>query len=94
VPCDRHDQSGTRALIDLHSHARLSPFFSPTDDQDETGFRLYAVIGNLHREPTITMRVGIYSHYFNFPASTVFDLPDGIRDIYEKEELEHETEQG
>jgi hypothetical protein len=78
-------------LIDLHSHGRLSPFFSLTDDRDETGFRLYAVIGNLHRKPTITMRVGIYSHYFNFPASTVFDLPDGIRDMYEKEEIEHET---
>jgi len=94
VPCDRHDLAGTRALIDLHSHARLSAFFSPTDDRDETGFRLYAVIGNLHGEPTITMRVGIYSHYFNFPASTVFELPDGMRDIYEKEAVEHETKQG
>ena len=36
----------------------------------------------------------MYSHYFNFPASTVFELPDGIRDIYEKEEIEHETKQG
>ncbi len=92
VPCDRHDKAGTRALIDLHSHAIFSPFFSPTDDQDETGFRIYAVIGNVDKTPTISVRVGVYSHYFNIPASTVFELPDGIKDIYEQEEIEYETQ--
>lgn len=92
VPCDRHDEAGTSALIDLHSHAIFSPFFSPTDDKDEIGFRIYAVIGNVDKTPRISVRVGVYSNYFNIPASTVFELPDGIRDIYKKEDIQHETE--
>lgn len=91
VPCDRHDPAGTSALIDLHSHARFAPFFSPTDNRDETGFRIYAVIGHVDKTPTMTVRVGVYSHYFNIPASTVFELPEGIEDVY-KQEVKHEFE--
>jgi PRTRC genetic system protein A len=92
VPCDRHDKAGTRALIDLHSHARFSPFFSPTDDRDETGFRIYAVIGDLDKTPAMSVRVGVYSHHFNVPTSTVFELPAGIQDIYQLEDIEYETQ--
>jgi PRTRC genetic system protein A len=92
VPSDRHDRAGTRALIDLHSHARFAPFFSPTDDRDETGFRIYAVIGNLDKMPAISVRVGVYSNYFNIPASTVFELPAGMADIYEQEDFNHEDQ--
>jgi PRTRC genetic system protein A len=91
VPSDRHDPAGTRALIDLHSHARFAPFFSPADDRDETGFRIYAVIGHLDKTPTISVRVGMYSHYFNIPASTVFELPVGMYDLLE-EETAHEDQ--
>lgn len=92
VPCDVHNRAGTSALIDLHSHARFSPFFSITDDRDETGFRIYAVIGNLDKTPTISVRVGMYSLYFNIPAEKVFELPDGMVDIHEQEEIEHEDQ--
>ena len=92
IPRDRHDEAGTSALIDLHSHARFSPFFSPTDNEDETGFRIYVVIGNVDKTPAMSVRVGVYSHYFNIPASTVFELPDGIQDIYEQEEVKDEAE--
>jgi PRTRC genetic system protein A len=91
VPCDLHNRAGTRALIDLHSHARFAPFFSPADDRDETGFRIYAVIGCLNKTPTISVRVGVYSHYFNIPASTVFELPVGMYDLHE-EEISHEDQ--
>ncbi len=94
VPSDRHDRAGTRTLIDLHSHARFAPFFSPVDDRDETGFRIYAVIGDLDRTPTTCVRVGVYSHYFNIPASTVFELPAGMIDIHEQEEFNHEDQSG
>ena len=92
MPCDRHDKAGTSALIDLHSHARFSPFFSPTDDQDEVGFRIYAVIGDVDKTPAMSVRVGVYSHYFNIPASTIFELPDGIQGIYEQEDIDYEVE--
>ncbi|RIK32490.1 MAG: hypothetical protein DCC56_01400 [Anaerolineae bacterium] len=94
APCDQHNPAGTNALIDLHSHARFSPFFSPVDDRDETGFRIYAVIGNLNKVPAISVRVGVYSHYYSIPASTVFELPQGICDMYEMEDLKHEDQQG
>src|SRR4051812_19643876 len=35
-------------MIDLHSHGSLAAFFSTTDDQDEKGFRFYAVLGKVH----------------------------------------------
>jgi PRTRC genetic system protein A len=94
VPCDQHDSAGINALIDLHSHARFSPFFSSVDDRDETGFRIYAVIGSLNKMPSISVRVGVYSHYYSIPASTVFELPKGIYDVYEQEKIKHEDQQG
>jgi PRTRC genetic system protein A len=88
VPLDPNDRKGTSALVDLHSHARMTPFFSPADDRDERGFRLYAVLGNLHRTPTIRVRLGVYAHFYNLPASTVFELPEGILDIHTSSEKE------
>jgi PRTRC genetic system protein A len=94
IPCDQHDTGGINAVIDLHSHARFSPFFSSVDDRDETGFRIYAVIGSLNKMPSISVRVGVYSHYYSIPASTVFELPQGIYDVYEQEKIKHEDQQG
>jgi PRTRC genetic system protein A len=85
VPCDRNDPAGTSALMDLHSHGGLRPFFSPIDDKDETGFRIYAVIGNVDTEPEICVRVGVYKNYFDIPADLVFEMPNGITDVYDKE---------
>src|ERR1043165_2434297 len=43
-PADKNDPLGIKALIDLHSHALMEPFFSPTDNNDEQGFRIFAEI--------------------------------------------------
>ena len=85
VPFDTLDTRGTSALIDLHSHGALSPFFSPIDDKDEQGFRIYAVLGELDRLPKLCVRVGVYGHYFDIPAATVFEMPNDIVDVYEDE---------
>jgi PRTRC genetic system protein A len=85
VPCDRNDPAGTSALMDLHSHGGLRPLFSPIDDRDETGFRIYAVIGNVDTEPRICVRAGVYKNYFDIPADLVFEMPNGITDVYDKE---------
>jgi PRTRC genetic system protein A len=81
-PMDKADPLGTRALIDLHSHAVMDPFFSPTDNKDEQGFRIFAVIGKVNENPEIRVRVGVYGNYWNIPADLVFDLPEEIRDAY------------
>jgi PRTRC genetic system protein A len=93
-PVDRSDPLGIKALIDLHSHALMEPFFSRTDNKDEQGFRIYVVIGNVNKQPTIRVRVGVYGNYWNIPASMIFDVPEEIRDSYHsKGELEYEEEE-
>lgn len=73
--------AGREAIIEVHSHHHMQPFFSGADDNDEkSGFRIYAVIGNLYEYPSILVRVGIYGHFWQIPASWVFDLPAGIQD--------------
>ncbi len=83
-PVDAFDPSGTTALVEVHSHHRMAPFFSTTDDADEkTGFRVYAVLGHLPHYPSLCVRVGIYGHFWNIPADWVFDLPGGVHDVLE-----------
>ena len=67
-------ENDPRAVIDLHSHGRMSAFFSSTDDADEQGFRLYVVIGNVDTDrPTIAARVGVYGHHMTIDPSVIFD---------------------
>jgi PRTRC genetic system protein A len=81
-PADKSDPLGIKALIDLHSHALMDPFFSRTDNKDEQGFRIFAVIGKVNEKPLILVRVGVYGNYWNIPASMIFELPEEIRDAY------------
>ena len=71
---------GANTLLEVHSHHQMGAFFSGTDNKEEQGFRLYAVIGNLADRPTMLARVGIYGHFWLIPASWVFELPEGVRD--------------
>ena len=61
-PVDKSDPLGIKALIDLHSHARMEPFFSPADNKDEQGFRIFAVIGKVNEKHEIRVRVGVYGN--------------------------------
>ena len=91
-PVDKSDPLGIRALIDLHSHALMEPFFSRTDNKDEQGFRIFAVIGKVNEQAEIRVRAGVYGNYWNIPASMIFELPEEIRDAhYGKGELEYEA---
>lgn len=64
-------------LLELHTHATMSAFWSGTDNRDEQGFRFYAVVGHLdHDHPTIRLRLGVYGHFWEVPLSTLFDIPD------------------
>jgi hypothetical protein len=58
----------------------MPPDFSETDDKDESGFRLYGVIGNLHQAPKIRLRVGCYGYFWEIPASWALKLPRGLMD--------------
>ncbi len=59
-------------LCDLHSHGNMPAYFSQTDDADEQGARLYAVIGRLDSKPEIRLRVGVYGYWQALPVTAVF----------------------
>lgn len=69
-----------RALVEIHSHHAMQAQFSPTDNADETGFRIFAVLGEIFAQPSLRVRVGIYGHHWEIPAEWVFDMPDWIAD--------------
>lgn len=90
-PVDPSDPLGSKAFIDLHSHALMQPFFSRADNKDEQGFRIFTVIGKVKERPAIRVRVGVYGNYWNIPATMIFELPEEIRDTYYgKGDLEYE----
>ena len=67
-PTDPYDPALSHAIIEVHSHHRMAADFSATDDRDETGFKLYGVLGDLDRHPTLRLRVGIYGHHWDIPG--------------------------
>jgi PRTRC genetic system protein A len=72
---------GADTLLEVHSHHSMVAFFSRIDDRDEqAGFRLFAVLGDLYRRPTLLVRVGIYGHFWTIPASWIAELPEGLND--------------
>lgn len=85
-PYDPYDPKGNEALIEIHSHGNLHAGFSPADNKDETGFKLYTIVGNFSFLPQIITRVGIYGHYFEIPSSWVYDpIPSGVVDLFTAE---------
>lgn len=78
--------SGGDVILEVHSHHYMRTFFSKTDDQEEqAGFRLYSVIGDFGRQPSILTRVGIYGHFYNIPSRWVYEFPRGLVDGLEKD---------
>ena len=68
------------SIVEVHSHHAMEAFFSGTDNKDKQGFKLYGVLGRIFSKPTLRLRVGIYGHFMEFPASEVFELPPEISD--------------
>ncbi|MGH2538061.1 MAG: Mov34/MPN/PAD-1 family protein [Candidatus Promineifilaceae bacterium] len=73
-------------LCELHSHGNMSPFGSRTDDADEPGACIYAVIGRLGTAPEIHDRMGVYGGYWHpLPVTAVFTGNGGFTDLTKKE---------
>jgi PRTRC genetic system protein A len=71
-------------VLDLHSHHRMAAMFSATDNADEQGCRLYAVIGNIYRRPTIALRVGVYGDFARLPVWHIFEGRGPFTDTLEE----------
>lgn len=51
-------QDGEIAVVDIHSHGRLSAFFSEEDDRDDAGcLRVSVVVGNVDTLPQVVARL-------------------------------------
>lgn len=70
----RYEMPGGVTLLDLHSHHVMDAYFSPTDDQDDNGLSISAVIGRIFAAtPTIVCRVNCYGQHHFVPALSVFE---------------------
>ena len=76
-------QSGAPVLLDLHSHHQMAAYFSATDNRDDTGLGISAVIGRIFDQPEIAVRLCCYGHTHPLPALAIFDSLAGCRDTYE-----------
>lgn len=65
-------QSGP-VLLDLHSHHGMDAYFSATDDRDDSGLSVSAVIGKIYTRPTIVTRINVFGHRHSVPALMIFD---------------------
>jgi PRTRC genetic system protein A len=81
-PIDPFNDYAAASIIELHSHNTMSAHFSPIDDKDETGFKIFAVIGMLHAARIeICVRVGVYGHFCEVPAGFVFQKAIEVDDV-------------
>ena len=69
-----------KAIIEIHSHHGMRAYFSETDNRDETGFRIYGVLGEIFSNPQIRMRVGIYGHFYETATTGILELPAQLTD--------------
>ena len=63
-------------VLDIHSHAGMSAFFSSTDTADEQGFHLYGVVGKIRDgRPELNLRVGVYGYFAQVSWPELFKGP-------------------
>ena len=86
-------QVGDSIALDLHSHGKIAARFSPKDNKDETGMKLYGVVGKLDRSPVVQLRVGVYGYFHSISWGDVFDgYLMGVEDWLEEKEVIDEDE--
>jgi PRTRC genetic system protein A len=78
----RYEMPEGIVLADIHSHHQMPPFFSNTDDRDDTGLSVSCVIGHIYDAPQILCRVNVWGHRQVVPALTIFDDLGPFCDAY------------
>lgn len=63
------------AVLEIHSHHHLMAYWSPTDDRDELGFRIYGVLGVINTNPCIRFRIGLHGYVWEIPPMWICELP-------------------
>lgn len=72
------------ALIDVHSHHVLPVSdFSHTDDESEAGqFRIFGLLCDINKRPTLRTRVRIFNHAYEFDPELAFELPASVHTLW------------
>lgn len=66
--------------IEVHSHNTMSANFSSMDDADETGLRIYGVLGRVDQDVAdFRLRVSIYGHRAVLPYELVFESTPEVK---------------
>lgn len=74
-------ESSSNILIEIHSHHVMEASFSQIDNEEESGFKIYGVLGTIFTQPTLRLRIGVYHQLFwEIPSHWVFNLPPQISD--------------
>jgi hypothetical protein len=73
------------ALIEVHSHHAMTIAFSSMDDDEETCFRIYAVLADIFKRPTLYTRVSVYGYRSLIDSALIFSLPEAVRCGLEEE---------
>lgn len=74
-----------KTIFEIHSHNTMDAFFSFIDDEDEVGFKIYGVIGNVVGQPEISFRIGVFGYRFPIAASLVASIPFFMKDKHLEE---------
>lgn len=64
---------GKSVVLEIHSHGHGGAWFSGTDNIDETGLKLYGVVGKLAATPIVKLRIGVYGYFRDLFWNEVFD---------------------
>ncbi len=78
---------GSSVILEMHSHGRMGARFSGTDNHDETGMKLYGVVGKLDATPIVKLRVGVYGYFHELLWKDAFDGTLAGAAEYEEEVL-------
>jgi PRTRC genetic system protein A len=63
------------SVMDIHSHHRMPARFSPQDNTDEQGLRLYMLVGRLDTLlPEVKIRLGVYGYFASLSIEDVFSV--------------------
>ena len=79
---DYTDSGGPEVPLDLHSHGNAPAYFSLQDDEDQKGFRFYAVMGHIYTRPSICLRIGVHGDWLPLPVTALFANAGPFRDTF------------
>jgi len=73
-------------VMEIHSHARFSAFWSGTDNSDEKAHRLYGVVGNIpefyYDNKHIMVRGATGGYHVRVALGDVFEFPTDLKEVH------------